>query len=372
MVAYDQSGCPGKPASVSAIVYTLSGANVQAYASSPICPGQNSLIYVETSGTTGPLTYQWNNNLGTGPGVYYDAPTQPTTYIVTVYNVCGLYVSDSVDVVFSPQPTIGLTSDLANLCANEGVQFNDASVTGNINDPITSWFWNFGDGFSSIDQNPYHNFGQSGTFYVSLTVNTEGGCTSTNDSVPLTITSYPAPVAAFSLNSSELLIPYDVLICTNQSAGASSYDWSFGEGGVSSQVNPQYVYTLSGVFQVQLIATSQYGCQDTAVAEVTTNTNVIFPNVFTPNPNGPSGGGYTLFDLSNDVFFPYTYGVIEYQLEIFNRWGEQIFESLDIKQGWDGYYRGQLCQQDVYVWKAYIKLNNGKVYHLNGDVTLLE
>ncbi|MCE9538554.1 MAG: gliding motility-associated C-terminal domain-containing protein [Bacteroidetes bacterium] len=161
------------------------------------------------------------------------------------------------------------------------------------------------------------------------------------------------------------------MVCDNQSVGANSYSWSFGEGGTSTAIDPEYVYTLSGTYQVELIATSQHGCLDTAYMDVITNANVIFPNVFTPDPNGPSGGTYTLFDLSNDVFFPYTYGVVEYKLEMFNRWGEQIFESLDIKIGWDGYYRGEICQQDVYVWKAYIKLNNGKIYNLNGDLTLL-
>ena len=76
-------------------------------------------------------------------------------------------------------------------------------------------------------------------------------------------------------------------------------------------------------------------------------------------------------NFSNDIFFPYSAGVIEFKIEIFNRWGEEVFESLDIKQGWDGYYRGQICQQDVYVWKANVKLNNGKMFHKSGDVTLL-
>ncbi len=371
VVAYDQIGCAGTPSTVSAIVYTLTGANVQAIATSPICPGQISAVYVETSGTTGPLTYQWNNNLGTGPGVYLATPGQPTTYIVTVSNVCGLSVTDSVDVLFNPQPTVVVSAGPTALCALGGVQFTDISITGNINDPITSWYWNFGDGTSSTEQNPYHYFDQSGTFFATLTVNTDGGCVSNNGITPLTITSYPAPIAAFAVNSSDLLIPYDVLVCDNQSVGASTYSWSFGEGGTSTAVDPQYVYTLSGTFQVQLIATSQHGCLDTAYMDVVTNANVIFPNVFTPDPNGSNGGTYTLFDLSNDVFFPYTYGVVEYKLEMFNRWGEEIFESLDIKTGWDGYYRGEICQQDVYVWKAYIKLNNGKTYNLSGDLTLL-
>ena len=56
---------------------------------------------------------------------------------------------------------------------------------------------------------------------------------------------------------------------------------------------------------------------------------------------------------------------------IFNRWGELIFESKDIKIGWDGYYRGKLCQQDVYVWKLFAKFEDGTIVEKAGDVTLL-
>jgi len=50
--------------------------------------------------------------------------------------------------------------------------------------------------------------------------------------------------------------------------------------------------------------------------------------------------------------------------------GELIFVSNNVNIGWDGYYKGKLCEQDVYIWKAYVKLNNGKVFRRTGDVTL--
>jgi gliding motility-associated-like protein len=94
-------------------------------------------------------------------------------------------------------------------------------------------------------------------------------------------------------------------------------------------------------------------------------------NSLPPNLDASSGGEYDINSLNNDVFFPYTAGVIEYNLQVYNRWGEIIFESDDIKKGWDGYYKGKLCQQDVYIWKAFLKLNNGKEYEKNGSLTLL-
>ena len=371
VVAYDQNGCAGTSSTASIITYSLSPGNIQAIALSPICPGQSSVVYVEVTGTTGPLTYQWDNNLGAGPGGYLVTPAQPSTYIVTVTNNCGSSVTDSVSITFNPPPTIVLSSYTNASCVPNTIQFFDNSVTGNVTDPISVWYWNFGDGTSSSQADPTHNFTSAGTYIVTLTVTTANGCTNNNSSSPLMIFAYPYPIAAFSVNSTILDIPYDPLVCTNQSIDATLYSWNFGDGGTSFAQDPQHLYASVGVFQIQLIATSPFGCTDTAYATVTTNADVVFPNVFTPNPVGGPGGTYDINTLDNDIFFPYTSGVDEFKLEIFNRWGEQIFESLDIKKGWDGYYKGVLCQLDVYVWKAYIKLNNGKIFNKSGDVTLL-
>jgi gliding motility-associated-like protein len=371
VVAYDQDGCAGSQDTVSAIVYNLTAANINAVAFSPICPGQVTTIYAETFGITGPLTYSWNNGLGSGPGAFVVTPAAPTTYILTVTNTCGSSVTDTVDVMFNPPPTISLSSDTTTICVPDVVQFNDNSVTGNVIDPITSWTWTFGDGSTSNEQNPSHTYPNTGTFPVTLTVTTAAGCTNNNASSPIIIHAYPYPLAAFSLNSLSFDLPYDPLIATNQSVGATTYTWSFGDGGTSTATNPTYLYQTVGIYPVQLIATSALGCSDTAYAEVITNADVVFPNVFTPDPDNPSGGYYDITSLTNDVFFPYTSGVTDFKLQIFNRWGELIFETFDIRQGWDGYYRGQICQQDVYIWKAYVKLNNGKEFNKTGDVTLL-
>ncbi|HYG52734.1 MAG TPA: gliding motility-associated C-terminal domain-containing protein, partial [Flavobacteriales bacterium] len=59
------------------------------------------------------------------------------------------------------------------------------------------------------------------------------------------------------------------------------------------------------------------------------------------------------------------------RLLIFNRWGELIFESTDVNKGWDGYYRGVICTQDVYVWKADVTFIDGREFSATGDLTLL-
>ncbi len=72
------------------------------------------------------------------------------------------------------------------------------------------------------------------------------------------------------------------------------------------------------------------------------------------------------------MFHPFHYGVVEYKLMIFTRWGEQIFTSRDVNIGWDGYVNGQLCDQGVYIWRCIGKFTNGKSFDKRGNVTLLK
>lgn len=369
--AFDQNGCSGVNSTVAIVVYDFSASNLTVTGISPICPGQSSQLLANINGNTGPITFLWNQNIGTGPGIHVVLPEEPTTYIVNVINSCGSTLIDSVKVSFNPQPTINLSADTMKTCIPGSIKFTDSSVTGNVNDPITTWWWSFGDGSTSNQQNPSHTYPTVGTYTVNLTVLTDGGCTNTSLNSPVVINVYPNPIAMFSANSTELDLPYELLKLKNSSYNAVSYLWNFGDGNSSSEINPNYLFNSVGDHKVELIATSKHGCKDTSDILITTKADVIFPNAFTPNSDGPSGGYYSFGNLSNDIFFPYSSGVVEYKLQIFNRWGELIFETTDIKKGWDGYYRDQLCQTGVYVWKAYVKLNNGRVFDKAGDVTLL-
>lgn len=372
VVAYDKKGCVGTPDTVEAFVYTLKPENIIVTGKSPICKDQSTTIAVKATGVTGALTYQWNNNLGTGAGPYTVTPKQPVLYKVIVSNACGSSVSDSIQINFNPPPTLSLSSDTNSICTPSAIQFFDHSVTGNNIDPISNWLWDFGDSTTSKERNPIHNYTHAGTYYVTLNVYTLGGCKNNNGITPLKIEAHPSPTAKFIVNSNDLQLPQEELKCNNKSIDASYYNWNFGDGFTSIIENPKHSYTSIGKFYIQLIASTPFGCADTVGTEIITHADVIFPNVFTPDASGSSGGSYDIKSLSNDVFFPYTSGVTEFKMQIFNRWGELIFESFDIQKGWDGYYRGELCKQDVYIYKAHIKLNNGKVYNKTGDVTLLK
>lgn len=233
--------------------------------------------------------------------------------------------------------------------------------------------WEFGDGNTSNSQNPCYTYFSPGLFLVTLTVTGPGGQTDVADT---TVTIYPKPQANFSATPLLVQIPNTQAQFFNLSTDADSYLWNFGDGGTSIAEDPIHAYTQVGQYDIILIATNQYGCTDslTKFQYITAEqvNDIILPNAFTPNPAGSNGGVYDPTSFNNDVFFPFTVnGVDEYRLTIYNKWGEIIFDTSDLKTGWDGFYKGKLCESDVYIWKVAGKYLDGVTYLKFGDVTLL-
>ena len=100
---------------------------------------------------------------------------------------------------------------------------------------------------------------------------------------------------------------------------------------------------------------------------------IKYPNAFIPSDESPEDGTYHTPDDVDNVFHPIWHGVKEYDLWIFNRWGEQLFHSTDVNVGWNGRYanNGAKLGQDVYFWKAKGKLENNVPFKIAGDVTLI-
>ncbi|MDP4275344.1 MAG: gliding motility-associated C-terminal domain-containing protein, partial [Bacteroidota bacterium] len=191
------------------------------------------------------------------------------------------------------------------------------------------------------------------------------------------ITVHPVPKAKFDVVTTDLYIPGDELRCYNTSEGAENWLWDFGDRTSSADFNGVHTYADSGVYNIKLVASSSYLCKDsvtiTNAVHVIERSSIKFPSAFTPNPNGSSNGRYNRNDYSNDVFYPIVImnGIQDYHMEIYNRWGVLVFESNDIEIGWDGYYKGKLLTQDVYIYRVSGFYNNGKRFSFAGDVLLM-
>jgi len=281
-----------------------------------------------------------------------------------VINGCTSY--DDVAVIYNVPPTASFV-----VTKLEGCPPLEAYFINNSLDNL-SFVWDFGDGTSSDQVTVKHVYTEPGTYSPSLTVISEEGEIIVKDTL---ITVFAQPKADFIIVNKQVYIPEEEAIFINSSTDAVNYQWEFGEGGLSADSDPRYIYKEEGKYDIILHAWSDKNCYDsTKIAsgvEVIESGTIIFPNAFTPNTNGPSGGYYNSNDFTNDVFYPIGEGIENYHLEIFNKWGAMVFESSDINIGWDGYYKEELLNEGVYVWKVTGNYNNGKNFQKVGTVLLL-
>jgi gliding motility-associated-like protein len=235
-----------------------------------------------------------------------------------------------------------------------------------------SIIWDFGDGtIVRNNSSPTHTFDKPGVYNVKLLVKGEGG-----ESYDYkTVEAYRNPVVNFSVYPETPVLPDATIQCDNRTQYGDYFLWYFGDNTTSIHSNPIHTYKELGNYSIKLIATTVNGCIDSLTMEdlvkVVGQKHLIFPNAFKPDQTGPSGGHYTEADESSNIFRPYWKGVVNYNLKIFNRWGELLFESHDVYVGWDGYYKGELCKQDAYIWKVEASFTTGEKEKKAGVVTLL-
>ena len=235
-----------------------------------------------------------------------------------------------------------------------------------------TYLWDFGDGTTSTEKVPIHDYTHVGTYHVKLTVTGDGGV----NYAFAVVTVLPNPVVKFNLYPDQVMLPKATIKGQNLTEGDNlSFVWDFGDGSVSTDRSPIHDYLTAGKFLVTLEGFNRQledcRAKDTLSVIVRPAGHLVFPNVFQPSDGGSNGGVYDENDRANEVFHPYGEGVADYTLRVYDRWGELIFESNDIKKGWDGYYNNKLCETSVYTWRAQGHFFNGEVFDLRGNVTLL-
>ena len=204
------------------------------------------------------------------------------------------------------------------------------------------------------------NLTSVGPGVYSLIVTDANGCIS--NAGPFTITSTSGVTAAFTANPVTGQTPLNVTF-TNTSTGAISYLWQFGTGDTSTTVSPNYTYIPLGDFTACLIATTASGCADTAcsIIDVYINSVFIIPNVFTPNG-----------DEVNDIFTVTAIGLKSLDAEIYNRWGQKIYEWHTTNGGWDGRTEsGVLAPDGTYYYIIKATGIDKKEYLEKGPFTLI-
>lgn len=148
---------------------------------------------------------------------------------------------------------------------------------------------------------------------------------------------------------------------TDLSRYAQTYSWAFGDGGGSTDPNPQYSFRDTGTFLVRLIVRNNIGCADTMVKPLTVRNVYMLhlPNSFSPNGDG-----------LNDAYKPVVIGHKWMHFEVYNRWGALMFRG-DEKNGWDGLFEGRPAPDGVYAVKVFVKDWEDKTHFERETISLI-
>lgn len=320
-----------------------------------ICAGESVIL----TGTGGAGT--WNN--GVTNGVAF-APTSTQTYTYTV-TTNGCTSSDDVTVTVNARPNVGVIPDDTLGCESLIVNFTNLFQETDVVYTI-----DFGDGTNSvITDNAIHQYNSAGCYDVTVTADLNGCINTVTYNNLICITE--KPIASFTPEPQLMSIVEPHTTFDNSSINANSYTWDFGDGtGLSYANSPSHTYPddEAGTYVVTLVASSALNCTDTARVVVEVEGELIYyiPNSFTPDGDQYNPTFKPIFTTGYDVF--------NYNLVIYNRWGETVFESYNADIGWDGTYGAdsEKIVEGTYIYKIEFKTTRSDERKtVVGHVTLL-
>jgi len=330
--------------------------NVSAGPDFAICEGDPTVL-----NGSGASTYTWDNGVVNGASF---SPTSTATYTVTGTDANGCVSTDDMTLTVEPLPVVSFMADKTEGCSPMSVQFTN-TTPGN----IANCIWEI-EGAEILDScNINYTFDTPGLYDVMLTTTSATGCV---NSVVYSDYIYieADPIADFVPSTSEISVYSSDVNFINTSYGATSYEWNFGMGTDSSyEEEPSVTYPneTPANYSVTLYALSPLGCIDSMTREIFYKEDLLFyvPNAFTPDG-----------DEFNQTFQPvFTAGFdpYDFNLYIYNRWGEVIFESHDDQAGWDGTFNGKLVQTGIYTWTIDFKtIYTDERIEISGHVNVLK
>lgn len=244
-----------------------------------------------------------------------------------------------------------------NVCAGA-----DVSFINNSSDMKANMVWDFGDGNSSTELNPVHNYVLPGNYTVTL----RGSKSSKDAERSVSVTVNPAPTPMFS--SGRKLDGYVAIPLYNFSTGTQPGEnavWSFSDGSAKSGNSATHLFREAGNHKAKLTVTNQFGCSTTVDETITTyeNFDLLAPTGFTPDGNG-----------LNERFIPVALKEmgLAFDMVIRNAKGQVVYQTSNPNEGWDGTINnaGQKVDAGVYIWTVILKENVVSKKDFNGTIQL--
>ncbi len=204
--------------------------------------------------------------------------------------------------------------------------------------------WYFGDGDSAQGCfSQEHEYLNPGCYDVRLSIGGDVGCVS-EKTIPSITCIYKSPTAFFNHSPLVPTLNEHVLTLFDDSEDHNAVKWFVDDNlfDSTSSFILDLGQDLSDTIEICLAAQSATFCADTFCRDffLTEDPVIYVPNAFTPNKNG-----------INDGFYPVVHQLLYYQFQIYNRWGEQVFNSVNPTEKWDGTYQSKAAKQDMYLWE---------------------
>lgn len=310
--------------------------------------------------------FRWDFGDGTvidsvGLGPVFHSYANSGTYIIKLIlldtGYCNAPDSAVKGISIAPNVVADFTTP-ATGCVPYLASFTNTSIAGQ------SFEWDFGDGGTSVLPSPTHLYTAAGTYTIRLIAIDPNTC-NVRDTIFKTITVFDNPVSNFSTSPVPPTVNTPTTFVNLASADAVNFKWLFGDGDslvTNSRLAVLHQYVATGTYTACLIAINSNGCADTLCApvEAIVEAQVDVPNAFTPNSN----------DVNSKIFVR-GFGIVKMKFTIYNRWGQKVFESNALNNGWDGRFKGVLQPMDVYGYTLEVEFFDGTRASRKGDITLI-
>ena len=367
--AENENGCLSAPLSIDVTLLPPLTGSITAW--DTICPTYSTDITASVVGGLGaPYNFVWSSgdiHNGIGNHMINVDPSITTDYTVTITDGCeSSPLVLTTNVAVSPLPVPQYTVLDPNQC--EPAIFTIVNTTDPNMSQYNYWLVNGNQEFLNEDT-IVTDVLMAGLYDIQMIITSFEGCVDSLTFIDA-LNVRPKPIADFKHSPNPVMMFNTTVNFQNHSFYGDTYQWYF-DGGFPNQSNNEDVDVnfpdgVTGTYDISLIVTSELGCVDTMEYQL-----IVFPEViiYAPNTFTPDG------DEFNQSWLIHMEGIDPYDFEllIFDRWGQIVWESHDITVPWDGMYKGRLLQEGTYNWIVRTKdiLNDGK-YTYTGNVTIIK
>ena len=272
--------------------------------------------------------------------------------MVTSGNNCIDSLAQQISTIY-PQPKADFNFTPTDTCLGGTFYFTDKSISRS--GSITNWFWNLGDGSTSVIQNPARKYGSAKNFNISLYIKNQQNCNSDTIIKSIVVHSYPVVNAGPDIN---VLEGGNAIIKATASGNGLQYLWT-PDNYLNNNKVLQPVTTPFADITYKLTATGTGGCTLSDEMVVTVLKSVGIPTAFSPNGDG----------INDTWIIQYMESYPGSTVEVFNRYGQQVFYSSGYSQPWNGTLKGNALPVGVYYY--IINPKNGRLPY-TGSVTILK